>query len=202
MNKIVVAGIGTDVGKTVVCSILIDALRAEYWKPVQCGQDSDREKIEQLVPGCKTHQEAYALKAPRSPHHAAKLEGVRIDPAQIQPPPSVRPLIIEGCGGLLVPLNLQTTTLDLFAKWDCEWILVSRHYLGSINHTLLAVEAMKNRSLKVRGIIFNGNPFPETEEVILKLTQLPCLARINQEPQWNSKTVQKYVKKWKRELKS
>lgn len=103
MNNIIVAGIGTDVGKTVVCSILIDALEADYWKPVQCGQDSDREKIEQLVPGCKTHREAYALKAPCSPHHAAQLEGATIDPIQIHPPQSERPLIIEGCGGLLVP---------------------------------------------------------------------------------------------------
>ncbi len=199
MNNIIVAGIGTDVGKTVVCSILTDALEAEYWKPVQCGRDSDRKKIEQLVPGCKTHREAYALKAPRSPHHAAQLEGITIDPTKIRPPQSTRRLIIEVCGGLLVPLNLQILTLDLFATWDCEWILVSRHYLGSINHTLLTIEVMRRRSLKVRGIVFNGNPLPETEEVILRFSQLPCLARINQEPQWNSKTVQKYAITWKKE---
>lgn len=195
--KILVAGIGTDVGKTVVCSILTHALKADYWKPVQCGPDSDRERIEQLVPECKTHPEAYILKAPRSPHHAAKLEGLEIDTSQINPPETSHHLIIEGCGGLLVPFNFQTLTLDLFAKWNCEWVLVSQHYLGSINHTLLTIEAMKKRSLKIRGIIFNGNPLQETEEVILNISQLPCLARINQEPLWNSKTVRKYAKEFR-----
>jgi dethiobiotin synthetase len=194
MRKILVAGIGTDVGKTVVCSLLTHALEADYWKPVQCGTDFDRKTIEKLVPDCRTHPEAYAFTAPRSPHHAAKLEHITIDPNKIVLPQSTRPLIIEGCGGLFVPLNLNTLAIDLFAQWECEWILVSRHYVGNINHTLLTVEAMHGRSLKIKGIIFNGSPCQETEEAILKFSQVPCLARINQEPLWNSKTVHAYSK--------
>jgi dethiobiotin synthetase len=196
MKKIVVAGIGTDVGKTVVSSILTYALDAHYWKPVQCGQCRDRERIEALLgKGC-TFPEATYLKAPHSPHHAAKLEGVTIHPSQIIPPKTERTLIIEGCGGILVPINLQTLMVDLFAGWDCEWVIVSRHYIGSINHSLLTLEALQKRSLNIKGIIFNGDPCPQTESAILKFSNLPCIARLKQEPQWNLKTIHAYANQW------
>jgi dethiobiotin synthetase len=196
MRKIVVAGIGTDVGKTIVSSILTDALDANYWKPVQCGLCHDRETIETFLGKDRTFPETVYLKAPRSPHHAAELEGVSIDPAQIIPPQTERTLIIEGCGGILVPLTLQTLTIDLFASWGCEWVIVSRHYIGSINHSLLTLEALKRRSLNIKGIIFNGHPCPQTESAILKFSNLPCIARLQQEPQWNLKTIHAYAKQW------
>lgn len=196
MKKIVVAGIGTDVGKTVVSSILTYALNAHYWKPIQCGVRSDREKIEALLGKDRTFPESVYLKAPRSPHHAAELESIAIDPAHIVLPQTERTLIIEGCGGILVPLNLQTLTIELFANWDCEWVIVSRHYIGSINHSLLTLEALQNRCLNIKGIIFNGNPCPQTESAILKFSNLPCMARLQQEPQWNLQAMRTYAKKW------
>jgi dethiobiotin synthetase len=198
MRKIVVAGIGTDAGKTIASAILTYALDGDYWKPVQCGLCRDRDTVEELLEGCRpTHPEALYLKTPRSPHHAAKLEGFSINPDQIALPKTARPLIIEGCGGLLVPLNLTTLTVDLFIGWDCEWVIVSRHYIGSINHTLLTLEAMKRRSLDIRGIIFNGDRCPQTEAAILKFSNLPCIGRLKQEPQWNLKTIRAYASKWK-----
>jgi dethiobiotin synthetase len=196
MKKIVVAGIGTDVGKTVVSSILACALDADYWKPVQCGPSCDREWIAALLGKNRTYPEAVYLKAPRSPHHAAELEGIVIDPTQIVPPQIKHPLIIEGCGGILVPLTYQTLTIDLFASWDCEWVVVSRHYIGSINHSLLSLEAMQKRSLKIKGIIFNGDPCPQTESAILQFSNLPCIARLQQEPEWNLKTIHAYSREW------
>jgi dethiobiotin synthetase len=196
MRKIVVAGIGTDVGKTIVASILTYALDANYWKPVQCGLCRDRETIEELLGKQRTFSEAVYLKAPRSPHHAAKLEGIRIDPAQITLPQTARTLVIEGCGGLLVPLNSTTLMIDLFENWNCEWIIVSRHYIGSINHSLLTLEAMQKRALNIKGIIFNGAPCSQTESAILNFSNLPCIARLNQEPQWNLKTLHSYASQW------
>ncbi len=199
LRKIAVAGIGTDAGKTIVSAILALALNADYWKPIQCGLCKDRDNVEELLQGSAvTHPEAIFLKAPRSPHHAAKIEGFEIDLKQIHLPKTTRPLIIEGCGGIFVPLNLQNLTIDLFAKWNCEWVVVSRHYLGSINHTLLTLEAMKNRGLNVRGIIFNGESCPHTEEAILAFSKTPCIGRLQQEKQWTTKRICKYANKWKR----
>jgi dethiobiotin synthetase len=198
MRKIAVAGIGTDVGKTIVSAILAYALNADYWKPIQCGLSRDRETVDNLLKGCrKIHDEGLFLKAPVSPHHAAKLEGFDINPEQIDLPNTSRPLIIEGCGGVFVPLNSETLMIDLCAKWGCEWVVVSRHYLGSINHTLLTLDAMKKRSLCIRGIIFNGERCIDTEAAILKFSNLPCIGRLNLEPQWNLEKVQFYAKTWK-----
>jgi dethiobiotin synthetase len=198
MRKIVVAGIGTDVGKTIVSAILTHALNADYWKPVQCGLSKDRDTVESLLEGKRTiHPEALFLKTPRSPHHAAEVEGFEIDLKRIELPKTKRTLIIEGCGGILVPLNLQKVTCDLFAQWECEWVLVSRHYIGSINHTLLTLEVMKNRGLNVRGIIFNGEPCPQTEDAILAFSNQPCIGRIKQEKRWTPKRICDYSTQWK-----
>lgn len=199
MKKIAVAGIGTDAGKTLVSAILAQALEAGYWKPIQCGACKDRETIERLLPGISTYPEGISLKAPRSPHHAAHLEEIEIDLKKILLPQTSRPLIIEGCGGLLVPLNLQELTVDLFSKWDCQWVIVSRHYIGSINHTLLTLEAMKHRGLNILGIIFNGDPCPQTEEAILKFSKYPCIARLQQEKQWSTQLICDYAGLWKKQ---
>jgi dethiobiotin synthetase len=198
MRKIVVAGIGTDVGKTLASAILAHALNADYWKPIQCGPCKDRDTFETLLQGTRTaHPEALLLNAPLSPHHAAYLEGFEIAVENIQLPQTKRPLIIEGCGGILVPLNLHALTADLFKKWKCAWVLVSRHYIGSINHTLLTLEAMKRRGLALQGIIFNGDPCPQTEEAILAFSHCPCIGRIRQEKEWTPKRICDYATQWK-----
>ena len=195
----IVAGIGTDVGKTVASAILTYALDAEYWKPVQCGPCGDRETVENLLQGTRiTHPEAIRLKMPRSPHHAAAAEGFMINPEQIVRPRTSRTLVIEGCGGLLVPLNNQTTMADLFATWDCSWILVARMYLGMINHTLLTIEAMKRRSLNLCGIIFNGDECPQSESAILALSGSSCIGRIKEEKTWDFKRIKSYANDWKK----
>lgn len=199
MRKIAVAGIGTDAGKTIVSAILCHALNADYWKPIQCGLSKDSETIEDLLQGSRrTHPEALFLKTPCSPHHAASLAGFEIDLKRIVPPKTSCPLVIEGCGGILVPLNLNHLTIDLFTKWDCEWIIVSRHYLGSINHTLLSIEAMKSRGLNVRGIVFNGTPCEQTEKAILTFSKYPCIGRIYEEKLWSPKRICTYARRWKK----
>ena len=199
---VIVAGIGTDVGKTVVSAILTYALDAEYWKPVQCGSCRDRDTVETLLQGSRvTHPEAFRLKMPRSPHHAAAAEGFVINPEQIVRPRTSKTLVIEGCGGLLVPLNTQTLMADLFASWNCQWVLVARQYIGMINHTLLTIEAMKRRSLNVCGIIFNGDRCPQSESVILELSGLPCIGRIKEEKTWDFKRIQSYAAAFRNAIK-
>lgn len=190
MQRIIVSGIGTDVGKTVVSGILTLLLNGVYWKPIQCG---DAEILSQWVE--RIHPPAYVLKAPLSPHHAARLENISIQP--MFPPKIDRPLIIEGVGGVLVPLTTQTTTLDLFKSWNCQWVVVSRHYLGSINHTLLTIEVLKMHQIPILGIIFNGEANPETESAILEITQVPLLGRLLPEPEINLTTLKRYVEQWK-----
>lgn len=188
-----VAGIGTDVGKTVVSGILSLLFKADYWKPVQC---SEEDLVFMQKWAGQIHPSAYALKAPLSPHHAARLENLTIDPKKITLPKTTRPLIIEGVGGVLVPLTTNNTTLDLFQTWDCEWVVVSKHYLGSINHTLLTVVALKQQNIPILGLIFNGTPNPDTEAAILEITQLPCLGRLLPEAHLNQETLQRYAEQW------
>lgn len=197
VKNIIVTGIGTDVGKTIVSAILVRALNAGYWKPIQCGESKDTDTLKGLVPEALCHPEGIGLKAPRSPHHAAHLEGIEIDTDKILLPQTSSPLIIEGCGGLLVPLNNKTLIIDLFQKWECAWVVVARHYIGSINHTLLTLEAMKKRKLPVLGVIFNGNSCPQTEEAILAFSQYPCIGRLQQEKQWSAKRIDDYANQWK-----
>ncbi len=197
MKNIVVTGIGTDVGKTIVSAILTRALNADYWKPIQSGECKDSETLKKLTPQTFCHQEGILLKAPRSPHHAAYLEGIAIDADKILLPQTSSTLIIEGCGGLLVPLNEKMLTVDLFSKWECTWVVVSRHYVGSINHTLLTLEEMKKRKLNVLGIIFNGDSCSQTEEAILTFSQYPCIGRLQQEKQWSAKQIDNYANQWK-----
>ena len=179
--KLFITGIGTDVGKTITSAIVTQALEADYWKPIQAGDldNSDSHKIQRYICNDKTiiHENSYKLNTPASPHLAAAIDGITIDLKQIKVPSTDNHLVIEGAGGLLVPLNDNDTIIDLI-KPDYKIILVSRHYLGSINHTLLSAELLKQRNISVKGIVFNGDENLQSEKVILKLTGLEMLGRI------------------------
>lgn len=180
-KKYFVTGIDTDSGKSLVSSILVEALRADYWKPIQAGTPTDSDYVRDLVDSSTCiHPEAYALKHPMSPHAAAYLEGEEVKMEHIQMPEVDNHLVVEGAGGIMVPLNDQALIIDIAKKFDLEVILVSRNYLGSINHTLLSLEVLKKYELNVAGIIFNGPSTPTTEDYILKYSQVKCLGRIPQ----------------------
>jgi dethiobiotin synthetase len=186
-----VTGIDTDSGKTFVSDILCEALGYDYWKPVQAGKPRDTDTIKQLTSRTNIHPEAYVLKTPASPHAAAKIDGVTIDLKNIHLP-TTKNLIIEGAGGCLVPLNDSDFVIDLVSKLNAKIILVADLYLGSINHTLLTIHLLSSRGYPVKGIIFNGEPNPESERVILQHSNYPCLLRINKERIVDIQTVKKY----------
>ena len=171
MRKVFVTGIGTDVGKTIISAILTEALQADYWKPIQCGSLdlTDTERVKRLVESKQTvfHPEAYRLKTPASPHHAAEVEDVKIHCGRLKIPETQNTLVIEGAGGLLVPFNYKGETMfDLAKNWGAEVVIVSRNYLGSINHTLLTLKVLEDSGVNVLGIIFNGEPNPSSESDI------------------------------------
>jgi len=168
MRPIFITGVGTDVGKTVVAAIVTEALGAIYWKPVQAGYDqgTDTEWVAERLSDPRTFPEAYKLALPASPHIAAREEGVVISLDKIaEKMPLDRPLVIEGAGGLLVPLNEEAFILDLIQRLDARVILVSRNYLGSINHSLLTAAVCKAHGLDVAGWIFNGEPSGYEQEI-------------------------------------
>lgn len=204
MSRFIVAGIGTGVGKTVVSAILTTYLQGEYWKPIQCGdeEDSDTALIKKLIDTaiCSIHEPAYSLKAPLSPHHAARLENISIHLEKIRPPQTTRPLIIESAGGIFVPLTTKILSFDVFKTWNIPWIVVSRHYLGSINHTLLTLDALKRNNISIGGVIFNGLPNPDSESAILEFSQVPVLGRLLPESSINPETIQRYAKLWQPHL--
>ncbi|SFW41640.1 dethiobiotin synthetase [Sinomicrobium oceani] len=191
-----ITGISTEVGKTLVSAIVTEALEADYWKPIQSGDldDSDSHKIERLIsnPKTKIHPNSYALKTPMSPHAAADIDGVRIDTTKIVTPQTANDLVIEGAGGLLVPLNEKETIADLI-KPGYKVILVSRNYLGSINHTLLSVEALKHRGIDVSGILISGDENPSTESIIVKMSGVSIIGRIAEESHFDKAVVRKYA---------
>lgn len=196
MKSLFITGIGTDVGKTVVSAIVSEALKADYWKPIQAGElsHSDSHKIEELISNTqsKIFKTSYDLKTPMSPHAAAEIDGITIETKNIIKPTTENNLVIEGAGGLLVPINGSETILDLI-KSDYKVIVVSKHYLGSINHTLLSIELLKNRGLAIAGIIFNGNEVNTSERIIEKMTNVPILGRINDEKIIDKAVVKKYA---------
>ena len=170
MRRIFVTGIGTDVGKTVVSAILTEALEADYWKPIQAGDldNSDSIKVQNLISNEKTviHTEVIKLNSPMSPHAAAQIDNLEIKLSDFKLPETNNNLIVEGAGGLMVPLNDNDLIIDLIEVLDVEVVLVSQNYLGSINHTILSLDALKNRGIKVLGVIFNGVENTETEKYI------------------------------------
>jgi len=194
-----VTGISTDVGKTIASAILVEALQADYWKPVQAGNldQSDTKKVEQLVSNAKSkfHPNSYALTTPMSPHGAAAIDGLTIEIDKIKVPKTTNHLVIEGAGGLLVPLNDQQTVLDIIQP-NFKVIVVSRHYLGSINHTLLTVNHLKDKGYDV-SIIYSGNEHPTTEDIIKKMTNVPVIGRIDEEPYFDKNVIKEYAELFK-----
>jgi dethiobiotin synthetase len=181
MKQFIITGIGTDVGKTVVSSIVSEALQATYWKPVQAGDldNSDSIKVKRLTKNVTVLPEAFRLNEPMSPHAAAKLDGIEITSKNLNLPSVSGNFIVEGAGGIMVPINsVGFLYVDAFAEWDLPAIVVSRHYLGSINHTLMTIEILRNRGIEIEGIIFVGDEHPTTEEAILSNTGLRQIARI------------------------
>ena len=180
-SKLVITGIGTDVGKTVVSSIIAEALKASYWKPIQAGDldNSDSIKVDRFTDNVTVLPEAFRLSEPMSPHAAAEIDGVEIAKDDLDIPEVEGNLIIEGAGGIMVPVNSNGLTFaDIIERWNLPTIVVSRHYLGSINHTLLTLEVLQSRGVIIEGLVFVGAENKATEEIILKSTGVKFLARI------------------------
>ncbi|MCP9237891.1 dethiobiotin synthase [Lewinella sp. JB7] len=190
-----ITGIGTEVGKTVASAFLQLTLDADYWKPVQAGDldfgDTDRVKFWTGLPDDRFHPERYRLRTPASPHYAARLDGVEIRLGDfVLPDSGDRPLLVEGAGGLMVPLNENDCMIDLAVRLGLSVILVSRHYLGSINHTLLSIEVLRTRGCRIAGIVFSGGDNPESARIIEKMGGVPVLATLPEMPVVDAKTLQ------------
>ena len=177
-----ITGIGTGIGKTIASAVITEKLKADYWKPIQSGdlEQSDSLVLENLISNHQTviHRETYRLNQPLSPHLSAKLDGIEIDLKEFQLPETDNDLIVEGAGGLMVPLNSKALILDLIKHLDLEVILVSQHYLGSINHTLLTINTLIQNNIKIKGIIFNGDTNLESQSYILSYTGITHLGNI------------------------
>jgi dethiobiotin synthetase len=201
-KKYFITGISTEVGKTVVAAIVTEALEADYWKPVQAGEldNSDTHKVKNLISNSKSvfHPNSYALETPMSPHAAAEIDGVTIDINKILEPETKNNLVIEGAGGVLVPLNDTTTILDLI-KPEYKVIVVSRHYLGSINHTLLTLNLLKEKGFEV-AVMFSGDEHPTTEAIIKKMSGVHVIGRIDEEPYFDKNVIKEYADKFKEKL--
>ncbi len=182
MRNYVIAGIGTGIGKTILSSILVEALEADYWKPIQAGDldKSDTLTVQKLIsnPVSVLHPERYRLTQPMSPHAAAKRDGINIALSALTLPETKNRLMIELAGGIMVPLNTTDLNLDLLKLWKLPVILVSQNYLGSINHSLLALEVLKFNKIELAGIIFNGDRNEESENFILNYSGANCLGNI------------------------
>jgi dethiobiotin synthetase len=201
-QKIFITGIGTDVGKTVVAAIITEALGADYWKPIQAGELStgDAHTVKKLISNTQTkiHPNSYGLKTPMSPHAAAKIDGITIDITKVKVPKTKNHLVIEGAGGILVPLNTTHTIADLIQP-DYKVIVVSRHYLGSINHTLMTIQLLQNRGFEV-SVIFNGAEHKTSENIIEKMTGVKMIGRIDEEPYFDKNVVKDYAEQFKNKL--
>ncbi|MDB5708374.1 MAG: ATP-dependent dethiobiotin synthetase BioD [Sphingomonas bacterium] len=176
---IVVTGTDTDVGKTVFAAALAGALGASYWKPVQAGLDprADVDSVA-ILSGARILPEAYRLTTPCSPHRAAAIDGVTIDPARLALPGVDGPLVVEGAGGVLVPITPDLLFVDLFARWARPVVLVARTGLGTINHSLLSIEALRRRGVPILGIAFIGDEQPDSEATIARLGGVKRLGRL------------------------
>ncbi|RKW13815.1 MAG: dethiobiotin synthase [Capnocytophaga sp.] len=198
-----ITGISTEVGKTISSAIVVESLQADYWKPIQSGDldNSDTMKVKSLISNSIStfFPSSYEFDYPASPHLSAQMEGRHIELAHIKRPHSSNTLVIEGAGGLFVPLNERNTILDLMLPTD-KIVLVSRHYLGSINHTMLSVEALQRRGLNIFGIIFSGEENTATESWIASYTQIPIIGRIEEEPFFDKNTIKKYADLFKKKL--
>lgn len=181
-NALVICGTDTDVGKTVVSALVVQGLGATYWKPVQSGLegggDSGRLQALLQLPAERLLPEVYRLQTPVSPHWAAELEGITIDPARLALPAVAGALVVETAGGLLVPLRRDWLQIDQLAAWGLPVLLVARSGLGTLNHTLLSVEALRQRSIPLLGLVLNGPLHPDNPATLGALAQAPVLAQL------------------------
>jgi dethiobiotin synthetase len=188
-----VTGIGTGIGKTIVSAVLVEKLKADYWKPVQSGDldNSDTASIKNLISNkiSNFHPEAYRLSQPFSPHKSAAVDGITIEPEKIATPNTSNSLIIEGAGGLMVPLNDRFLMIDLIKKTGVPVVLVSQNYLGSINHTLLSIQVLKQYRIPIKGIIFNGIKDIYSKDFILDYTGINLLGHIPQYSRIDKKSI-------------
>lgn len=182
MSVLIVTGTDTGIGKTVFSAALAGSLGAYYWKPIQAGVDpeGDRETVAALsgLPADRILPEAYRLSTPASPHLAARIDGVTIDLDRLSLPTVDGPLVVEGAGGLMVPISEQLLMIDLFAHWHEPVILCARTGLGTINHSLLSIEALRSRNIPVAGIAFIGEPHEENERIVPLMGGIPCLGHL------------------------
>ncbi|MFV0248300.1 MAG: dethiobiotin synthase [Tenacibaculum sp.] len=201
-EKYFITGISTGVGKTIVSAIIVEALEADYWKPIQAGdlKNSDTDKIEKLISNKKSvcHPHAYALSSPMSPHASAKIDKTSIKLGEIKEPKTTNHLVIEGAGGLLVPLNDTNTIVDLIQP-NYKVVVVSQHYLGSINHTLLTIKYLQSKYLDI-ALVYSGDEDHSTETVIQNMTCVPVIGRINKEPYFDTSVIKEYSEIFKQNL--
>ena len=181
-QRFVVTGTDTNIGKTVFSAALADALGACYWKPVQAGLEgeTDSETVMRLggIPAGRIIPEAWRLRTPASPHRAARLDNVEIQPELLVPPSIEASLIVEGAGGVMVPLTETVVFADVFSRWRIPVILCARTGLGTINHTLLSLEALRQRAVPVFGVVFIGDEVADTQHIIGALGRVRCLGRL------------------------
>lgn len=177
--KYFITAIDTDVGKTIISAIVVKALGAAYWKPIQCGDlaFSDTMKVESLVENVSTYSEAYALAFPLSPHESARLSDVKVRLEKFNLP-NETPIVVEGAGGVMVPLNDHgDLVIDIAKKIDAQIIVVIKNYLGSINHSLLTIDYLKRNNYKIKGLVINGESTPSSESIIEKISGCKILFR-------------------------
>ena len=203
-HNIFVTAIDTNVGKTVVSSLLVKALQADYWKPFQCGTDeeTDSQFIKRMTAqeGITVHKESYCLKTPQSPHYAAEQEELRIDLDQVKVPDSKNSLIVEGAGGILVPLNDKDYVIDLAVREKMLTILVTQHFLGSLNHTFLSVEALRRRGLRILGLVFNGEENLGYEKFVSEQVDLPVLFKTPSFPNLTKDSLSSFAPEVKKKM--
>jgi len=177
-----VTGTDTGIGKTVVSAMLVRALNASYFKPVQAGLDepTDTDAVRDLsaMPNDRFFPECYRLKEPASPHLSAAMEGIEIDIHRLQLPESEHSLIVEGAGGVMVPLTNSVLFIEVFAKWQLPTILCARTSLGTINHTLLSLAALRDWNVPIHGVIFVGDAHEENESIIPRFADVKHLGRV------------------------
>ncbi|WP_171173106.1 dethiobiotin synthase [Ruegeria sp. HKCCD8929] len=190
MNTLIVTGTDTGVGKTVFAAGLAAALGADYWKPVQAGLEdaTDTETVAALS-GCRVLPEAYRLNMPASPHLAAEDMGIEIDVERLALPQTNGPLVVEGAGGVMVPLTRKLFNLDLFARWQAPVILVARTALGTINHTALSLSALRAAGCPVVGVAFSGATEPDVEQTIVEMCDTRHLGRLEPLPELTPDTL-------------
>jgi dethiobiotin synthetase len=183
-HRYFISGIGTGIGKTFVSAVLAEALQADYWKPIQCGMDggTDSEKVASLIsnPNTKIHEESYVFKMPASPHIAANAENVKIMMESVVLPETTNNILIEGAGGLMVPVDEGSYVVDLAAQFETEIILVCSSYLGCINHSLLSIDYLLKNDFQVKGLVLNGNFDKGVKTAIMSYAELPIIAELPQ----------------------